>query len=953
MNVKNGSRSNNESSMSNRNLPVAGNQAGESAAANYKRPEFITLEELSKMRALPTKAELDQLLWHWSQSGMPLPREKTVLDFIREHVQRQPKAIAVQDGDQLMDFATLDRLSNRVANRLLRAGLKREGIVALALNRSSAYVVAALGVLKAGGTYLPLDLCTPDHLLKWLLEDSGAKMAFTHPDEVDRFKEWDGLMLAIGDGAETLAKESDVPVTVTVVPSQRAYVIYTSGSTGKPKGVEIEHHSLTNLVTVYKQWLGLTPEDRGTVMANVAFDASVIDLWPMLCAGGSVLIAPKELGIDLDGLIRWFAAEKVTYSFVATALAEVLLTRPWPKDISLRFLCTGGDTLHIQPPTGLPFHLINAYGPTENTVVSTWSIIAPGASNQQPTIGRALGNVKTYVLNEERQPVSAGEEGELFVGGEQVARGYLNREELTREKFLPDPFSSVAGARMYATGDWVRLRADGELDFLGRRDSQVQIRGRRVELGQIEQQLHGHPSVSQACCVPVMDGRSVTGVMAHIVATNQELKLADTLRDYLADRLPPFMIPTGFIFHERLPLTSRGKVDRTALSQCAKTTSLTKFEADLPAGSKERAIARLWFELLPNAGDAATHATFEELGGDSLHAIKLLLGVESIIGRRIAHSTFLMDPTLPGLLRTAATPANTVEEEQLIVLRQGGSRPPIFCLYGLHGDISHYLELAKALGDDQPVFAIRSLGLNDPSKLPQTMEEAAARAVKLIEEAHPHQTPVLIGYSWAGYLAFEVARQWLAKKGTAPFLAMVGTPGLRRPTSAAYRVWHFIRWFPAWVIEKLRDGSDRSFRQMMTRFFRFFVKDPVEKKTEFQQAEWASPPIVTHFLAIADKYHPTKKQPIEIHLFRETLSQGRIATHPLESSRTDQLPDCGWQYWTKCPVHVHWLETDHDAILHAPEVNRLATRVHKLINRYYTSALLGWWGIIEHEISLF
>lgn len=252
--------------MSNRITQPANPKAGEPAATPFERPQFITLDDLSKLRPLPTKAELDQLLWHWSQSGLSAPLEKTVVDFIRAHVQQRPKAIAVRDGDQLMDYATLDRLSNRVANRLLRAGLKREGIVALALNRSSAYVVAALGVLKAGGTYLPLDLCTPDHLLKWLLEDSGAKMAFTHPEDVERFKGWDGLMLSIGDGVETLAKESDVPVTVTVAPNQRAYVIYTSGSTGKPKGVEIEHHSLTNLVTVYKQWLGLTPEDRGTVM---------------------------------------------------------------------------------------------------------------------------------------------------------------------------------------------------------------------------------------------------------------------------------------------------------------------------------------------------------------------------------------------------------------------------------------------------------------------------------------------------------------------------------------------------------------------------------------------------------------------------------------------------------------------------------------------------------------
>ena len=903
--------------------------------------QSAALHHAAPTRRTPTKPELDRQLMDWNRDGLPFPRGRSVVDFIAEHAQTRPAAIAVQDGEVEMNYATLDQLSNRVANRLLRAGLPPEGIVALALNRSCAYVVAALGVLKAGGSYLPVDLSLPDQLLLWLLEDSGAKFAFTQPAESNRFKNWSGEAFVLGDYADTLAKESSAPTTIPTDPNRRAYVIYTSGSTGKPKGVEIEHHSLTHLVSVYQQWLGLTPDDRGTVMSNIGFDASVIDLWPVLCAGGTVLIAPKELAMDLDGLIAWLAAEQVTYSFVATALVEVMLTRVWPENMALRFLCTGGDTLHVAPPPGLPFHLINAYGPTENTVISTWSVIAPGASGL-PTIGRPIGNVKAYVLNEQSQPVAFGEEGELHVGGEQVARGYLNRTELAQQKFLPDPFASQPGARMYRTGDWVRLRADGELDFLGRHDSQVQIRGRRVELSQIEQELHTHPTVHQACCVPVMDGATVTGVIAHIATARRELKLADTLRCYLAGRVPAYMVPVAFVFYDQLPLTARGKVDRAALHGGV-TASQSNYEATLPAGSTDRAVAHLWFQLLPGAANADEHATFESLGGDSLHAIKLLLGVEKIIGRRIPHSTFLLDPTLPGLLRVAMAPVTTSQDEQLLALRQGGTRTPIYCLYGLHGDVSHYLTLAQALGEDQPVFAIRSHGLEDLSKLPHTMEEAGTRAVKLITEAHPHHTPILIGYSWAGYLAFEVARQWHARTGVAPFVALVGTPGLRRPTTAMYRAWHFVRWLPAWLIEKAREGTNRSPRQMIQRLMRFFVKDPVAKKTEFPQADWASPPIVQHLLAIADKYHPAKA-PVEVHLFRETLSQGRMMTHPLESSRTDQEPDCGWRHWTSGPVHVHWLETDHDAILHPPEVNKLADRIRALIARHTAKLLLACCG---------
>lgn len=879
---------------------------------------------------------------------MPFPRERSVVDFVREHTQARPAAIAIKDGETTMDFQTLDRLSNRLSNRLLRAGLKPEDIVALPLARSCAYVVAALGVLKAGGSYLPIDLHIPDQLLHLLLTDSGAKFACLAPAGAPRLSGWNGQAILLDDRAETLAGESESAATIPADPSRRAYVIYTSGSTGKPKGVEIEHHSLTNLVCFYHQWLDLTSADHASLIANVAFDASVADLWPVLCAGGTIHIPPPALLTDLDGLIRWMADEGITGGFIPTGLMELMLLRPWPAPMALRYLGTGGDTLHSRPPAGLPFTLINQYGPTENTVDSTWAVIEPQGDSAKPTIGRPLGNVTAYVLNEQGERVAPGEAGELFLGGEQVARGYLNRPELTSERFPPDPFSAVPGARMYRTGDWVQLRPDGELDFHGRRDLQVQIRGRRVELGEIEQHLHDHPSVSQACCVPVMDGGSVTSVIAHVATSQKELNLADTLKQYLAERLPAYMVPTGFEFYERLPLTSRGKVDRAALIT-KPSVSLAELEAALPEGSVERAIAHYWFKILPNAGPSDIHATFNSLGGDSLRAIKLLIGVEEICGRRIPHSTFLLDPTLPGLLRMATISENTSSAEQLIALRRSGSRPPIFCLYGVHGDISHYVELTKALDEDQPVFGIRAPGLEDLSKLPQTMEEAGARALKLITEVQPSRAPILIGYSWAGYLAFEVARQWQARDGTRPLVAMIGTPGPRRPTTTLYRIWHFFRWLPSWVIEKARDGSRRSLGQMFHRFLNFFIKDPVEKLSTIPDADWASPPIARHFLAMGDRYFPAVKEPVNVHLFRETLSQGRIATHPLESSITDQLPDCGWGYWAKQPVQLYWVETDHDSILHQPKVNKLADDLWSLIKRHYTTSLIGGWGLMAQE----
>ncbi len=868
---------------------------------------------------------------------MPLPGTSSVVDFFRQCVQSRPAAIAVKHGERKMDFRTLDRLSNQLANRLLRTGLQPEEVVALALNCSCAYVIAALGVLKAGGAYLPIDIDLPDQRLFFLLKDSEAQIIFTAPSHRERFHDWNGTVLALDENGESLAEESDEAVTISSDPKRLAYVIYTSGSTGRPKGVEIEHHSLINLVCVFQRWLGLTPNDRATLIANIAFDASVADLWPCLCAGGTVLIPPKKLITDIDALIKWLADEGATYSFVPTALVELMLERPWPKQTALRFLGTGGDTLHVRPPPGLPFRLVNGYGPAENTVVSTWTIVSPEGGVERPSIGRPVGNVRVYVLDERGKPMPPGEEGELYLGGEQVARCYLNRPELTRERFLPDPFSGKPGARMYRTGDWARWRPDGELDFIGRRDDQVQIRGRRVELGEIEQELCGHPAVQQACCQPVVNHSAVTGITAHVALKDSQPETDRELREYLSKRLPAYMVPVNFLFYKDLPLTPNGKVDRAAL-RALEAMPITRFEASLPPNSQERAIAHLWFQLLPHASPADINSTFASHGGDSLHAVKLLLGVEEITGRRVALSTFLLEPTLPGLIREA-TASRPNLGQRVVVLRQEGNRSPLFCLYGLSGDINHYFDFAKVMGDDQPVLAVRSLALEDPDKLPPSIEEAAQRVVAWIRATNPKSTPALVGYSWGGILAFEVARQWFLSEGAAPFLALIGTPAPRRKTTTAFRIWHFTRWLPSWAwhlaADRMRTGQHRSMAEMSHRLVRYFVKDPAEEQSPVPRADWASPLIARHFIAIADRYHPVIIKPFKLHVFRERFGGYVPHAHPLESSKTWHEPDCGWGRWSGCPARVHWINSNHDAILRPPSVTELAVTLRAMMDEYY------------------
>ena len=896
-------------------------------------------------RELPSKAELDGRLIRWAAEGMSVPPGRTVVDLFRAQARLRPKALAVKDGPREMNYRTLDRLSNRVANCLLRAGLRREEVVAFSLDRSCAYVVAVLGILKAGGAYMPLDAHTPAEALAFQLRDSEARFALTTAAGQARFKNWEGTVFTLDDNGECAGEQSDSDPMVSCDPRARAYLIYTSGSTGRPKGVEIEHLSMLNMTSCFHQWFDITCEDRTTLIANVAFDVSVTDLWPCLCMGAAALVPPRGLMTDLDGLIQWLAAERITYSFVPTALVEIMLTRPWPKQMALRYLITAGDALHARPPRGLPFHVINGYGPTENTVLSTCAVVAPMDPPESPTIGRPTGNVTVYVLDETGKPVKPGTEGELYIGGVQVARGYLNRPELNRERFLPDPFSNEPGARMYRTGDWVRLRQDGELDFLGRRDDQVQIRGRRVELGEVEQKLHIHPEVKQACCRPIYDGKSVTGIAAHVACINPNKPgLADELRKHLSTRVQPYMVPTEFAFYTTLPLTSRGKVNRAALQTPRKPTP-THMEKVLPGDTLEGSLAQLWYSLFPLAREAGVDATFDSLGGDSLHAIKLQLGVEELTGQRIAFSTFMLDPTLPGLCRTVKA-TKSEGSPTVLVLRREGKRLPLFCLYGAGGDSAHYVKLSKVIGDDQPMYAVRSPTIRNPQELPPSIEEAARQAAAAIREVYPRGPVGLLGYSWGGLLAFEIARQWSQTGQPPPFIGLVGTPAPRRHVTRGARLAHFARRFPTWTSLLVWDSlrGHRSLpgpARIAKRLKQYVVRDPAEQALPLPS--WASNPVQIHHLSLSQKYQPTTVIPLDLHLFRERESFERLERpfrpecYPFIMADTDLEKNGGWERWAGKPVQVHWLETNHDEVIKTEGVTTLAEQLRGAMDAWLKS----------------
>jgi amino acid adenylation domain-containing protein len=552
-----------------------------------------------------------------------------------------PQVVAIDCGEQRMTYAELERRAELLAARLRALGATRESVVGICIERSPALVVGAVATLKAGAAYLPLDPSYPSDRLAFMLRDSGVRILLSTHDLRGRVSSQDLHLICVDEiespstpaGASDAAHETPVAsIAAAQTPAgQLAYVIYTSGSSGRPKGTEIEHGGLANLVHWHLRAYGLGPSDRTTLIASPGFDASVWELWPTLAAGATLCIPPPEIRADPAELARWLARERITVSFLPTALAEAVMDEPDLAESSLRYLLTGGDALARPPRSATHFSLVNHYGPTENTVVTTAGVVAPaGERARRPPIGRPIDNVRVYVLDAAGEPVPIGVPGELFVGGAGVARGYVKRpepdsarfaEDTDSARFTADRLGPIVGGRLYRTGDRARWLPDGQLEFLGRADAQTKIRGFRIEPAEIEAVLCEHPAIRDAVVV-LRRGASTEQALVALVVLDGSAPTGAELRRLIRERLPSYMVPAAFERIARVPLTGHGKVDRRAAAS-ERGVALAAEAPAAPARTEtERVVASIWRELL-ELDEIGVEDNFFDRGGHSLLAIEL------------------------------------------------------------------------------------------------------------------------------------------------------------------------------------------------------------------------------------------------------------------------------------------------------------------------------------------
>ena len=585
------------------------------------------------------------------------PETAICLSTLFEHqAARTPDAPALTFHDASMSYAELNAHANRLANQLVADGVGPEQVVGILLPRSDLMVVAQLAVMKAGAAYLPLDVMHPATRLRFMIEDSRPTCVIASTETAGALTGWDAAVPFVLDDPTTRATVDGRSTTnprnddrhQPLSPDNAAYVIYTSGSTGLPKGVVVTHQGIANLAASAVEVLQLDSHSRVLQVASPIFDASVIELI-MAFAGGGHLIVPDAPVLAGETLRAALLQQRITHALIGPAVLAGL--DPDGLD-DLRCLVVGGEACseRLAAAWSAGRRMINAYGPTEATVCVTLS--APLSGRGTPPIGRPIRGISAYLLDDRLRPVPPGASGELYVAGAGLARGYLNRPQLTAERFVANPFGAP-GSRMYRTGDVVRGNDQGELEFLGRADNQIKVRGYRIEPGEIEAELLKHPDVRQAIVTAHERRMGDTRLVAHVVPNTPSGRDAATLRRHLTTTLPPHMVPSTFVFVDSMPLTSSGKADRKALPE-------PQFhdEQRLPAAqtSREHVLCGLFADEL-GVAFIEVDQDFFDAGGDSLMATRLIRRIREEAGIPVTARNFFASPTVAGLLDSVAAEA--------------------------------------------------------------------------------------------------------------------------------------------------------------------------------------------------------------------------------------------------------------------------------------------------------
>jgi amino acid adenylation domain-containing protein len=728
----------------------------------------------------PKDGEACQLIVDWSNLDEPSLRGRCLHRCFELQAMRSPHAVALAANQQELSYSELNRRANQIAHQLRRHGVSKEVPVGIYITRSLSLPIAILAVLKAGGVCVPLDTAYPSERLRFMLDDTGASVLICDNAPPAVLSERKTQIVLISDCDPAAFEKGITDPNVEVNGDNLAFILYTSGSTGKPKGVLLTHSGLSNYNLAAARMYGMSSPDRVLQFASPSFDIFLEEIFTAWFGGGTLVLRSPEMSYSTSAFLQGIRQNRITVVDLPTSFWHEWVSQMEnledPLPLSVRLVIVGGEKaskaafLKWSKFAGVRgVRWINTYGPTEISIAATaFEPKSPFPTSSLP-IGRPFPNVRTHILNQSLRPVDAGDVGELYVGGAGVARGYLNCPDLSAQKFISDPFSEVPGARLYRTGDLARYLADGNIEFVGRNDNQVKVRGFRVEPEEIEEVLLTNPHVGQAA-VAVKKRGTENQLVAYVTPANSISLDEEALRKYLEDRLPSYMVPSSLMTLESLPKTANGKLDRANLPE----PRISRVERSAPADEIEAKLVSLWEELLGVQG-IGTDQDFFEIGGHSLLAVRMLYGVERTFGKRLPTSMLFESATIQELASWLRKEGWKPSWSSIVSVRTGGYKRPFFCVHGVGGNVIGFRALVNYFDPERPFYALQPQGLDGKQNCLSTVEEMAGHFISEVRRVHPKGPYYLGGYSFGGVVAYEMARQLSAMGDTVGLLALLDT----------------------------------------------------------------------------------------------------------------------------------------------------------------------------------
>ncbi len=874
---------------------------------------------------LLTAGEREQIVVDWNRTELSYPQDKCLDELIEDQAGRTPDAVAVIFEDEQLTYRELGERSTELAGYLQELGVGRNTLVGICVERSVEMVVGLLGILKAGGAYLPLDPSFPPDRLAFMLRDAQPLVVLTQEKLRGLLHPQQAQLVCLDRLPASISGRRPASAALSGRQAEDlAYVLYTSGSTGTPKGVQIPHRALVNFLSSMQREPGITGGDTLLAVTTLSFDIAGLELFLPLTAGARVVIASGETARDGKQLLALMERFGVTVMQATPVTWRMLLDSEWRGSPALKILC-GGESWQSELASELLPRcqsLWNMYGPTETTI---WSSVSRVEKDKPVLIGAPIANTTFYVLDGGGQPLPAGIPGELYIGGDGLALGYLGRPELTKERFVADPFHPRIGARLYKTGDLVRRVPNGSIEFLHRVDHQVKLRGFRIELGEIETSLEQHADVSQ--CVVVIQGDDAADkrLVAYFVPTNPQIVPAvEDLKSFLKQRLPNYMIPAAFAMIEKMPLTPNGKIDRKALSLSKLSAMTSTAPVEVPRDPIEAKLVQIWERVLETR-PIGIRTNFFDVGGYSLMVVKLFTQINRVFDRSLPIATIFRSPTIEQLAtlirgRTIST--------ALVPIRPLGSKEPLFIVHS-YLTYDRFRKLTEA---DRPLYGLHE-GEDDSERV-TSLADRVAGYVHQIREVQPEGPYYLIGWCAAGPLAVELARSLRASGSEVALLGLIDSahPALaaelqrkRQKQNIADRIRGMISFHRKRQAQFSRYGRVRyawlALRSRVSSGFRRFLLRHWKVVFGICRRMGISSP---HFMY---NLSSVKVETVEPYDGRITLFR------PTETNRSIVDTSLGWRDVALQGLDIVWTPGDHESMFSEPHISAFGQRMEEVLKK--------------------